>query len=299
MIDTSPPLTLKPNLPVDSTTVLAIRQIHEASKALGFPVFLVGAMARIILLENIYGLQAGRATTDVDFAFALDNWEQFEAVKEFLVSNANFEESTNVPHRLLLQLPSLSCKLSVDLIPFGGIERSLNVMAWPPDMSVIMNVAGYSDALATAVKVEVSPGIDMAIASLPGIVILKLFAWEDRGQETRKDATDLAILFRSYHEAGNESRIYEESTFAALVAVEYDIELAGAWLLGKDVAVMASAQTNRDLKELLTGKKSGQLIEDMARTMLAKEDALEHSRRLFEQFTTGFITGKVKSSQTD
>jgi predicted nucleotidyltransferase len=129
----------------------------------------------------------------------------------------------------------------------------------------------------------------MAVASLPGIAILKLFAWEDRGQENRKDASDLAVLLRSYHEAGNESRIYEEPAIAALVAVEYDIQLTGAWLLGKDVAAMASAQTHRDLKELLTGAKRRRLIEDMARTMLTQENPLEYSRRLFEQFTKGFI----------
>jgi predicted nucleotidyltransferase len=287
MNNTSPPLTPRADLPVDPITVLVIHQIREASKALGFPVFLVGAMARIILLENIYGLQAGRATTDVDFAFALDNWEQFEAIKKFLVSNANFEESTNVPHRLLLQPSSLSYKFSVDLIPFGRIETSINSIAWPPDLSVIMNVAGYSDALAAAVTVEVGPGIDMAIASLPGIATLKLFAWEDRGQENPKDAIDLASLLRSYHEAGNQNRIYEESASAALIAVEYDVELTGAWLLGKDVALMASAQTNRDLKELL-GKKSERLIIDMARSMLVQEDGLNYSRRLLEQFIQGF-----------
>lgn len=287
---TSPPrLRPRADLPVDPITVLVIGEIHKASKVLGFPVFLVGATARIILLGNIYGLKAGSATSDVDFAFALDNWEQFKAIKAFLVSNANFEESINIPHRLLFQLPTLPHKAMVDLIPFGGIETSPNAIAWPPDMSVIMNVAGYSDALDAAVTVEVGPGINMAVASLPGIAILKLFAWEDRGRENWKDAADLAVLLRSYHEAGNENRIYEEPAITALVAVGYDIELAGAWLLGKDVAAMASAQTNRDLKELLTGAKSRRLIEDMARTMLAKENPLEYSRRLFEQFTKGFI----------
>ena len=94
-----------------------------------------------------------------------------------------------------------------------------------------MNVAGYSDALAAAVQVEIEAGIVMAIASLPGIAIMKFFAWADRRQETTKDANDLVLLLRSYHEAGNETRIYEDATaVAALESVGYDIELAGAWL---------------------------------------------------------------------
>lgn len=291
MNDTSRTLTPKPNRPVEPITLLVIHEIYKASKELGFPVFLVGAMARIILLENIFGLKAGRATIDVDFAFALDNWEQFRTIKTFLVSNAKFEEAEHVAHRLLLRPPGSEHKFKIDLIPFGGIETIPNTIAWPPDMSVIMNVTGYSDALAAAITVEVSPGIHIAVASLPGIAILKLFAWADRGQENPKDAIDLVSLLRSYHQAGNESRIYEEEgALTALEAAGYDIELAGAWLLGSDAAAMASAQTKTNLRNLLAGIKRGRLIEDMARSMLGKEDALEYSHRLLDQFTSGFIT---------
>lgn len=268
---------------------MVIQEIHKASKALGIPVFLVGAVARIILLENVFGLAAGRTTTDVDFAFALDDWEQFKALKNFLLTNADFEESKRITHRLLVRLPGTEHKYKVDLIPFGGVETSTNTIAWPPDMTVMMNVAGYCDALAAAVIVEVSPGINMAIASLPGITILKLFAWADRGQENPKDAIDLVLLLRSYHEAGNESRIYEEEgALAALETAGYDIELAGAWLLGNDAAVMVSAQTKTGLQALMNGTKRERLIEDMARAMLGRDNALEYSRRLLEQFTIGF-----------
>lgn len=81
---------------------------------------MVGAMARIILLENVYGLSAGRATTDVDFAFALDNWEQFTEIKNYLISNSNCEEVAHVTQRLLMRLPELDKKYKVDLIPFGS-----------------------------------------------------------------------------------------------------------------------------------------------------------------------------------
>lgn len=289
MNDISRPLTPKPDRPVEPIVLSVIHEIHKASEALGFPVLLVGATARIILLENIFGLRAGRATTDVDFAFALDNWDQFRTLKTFLVANAKFEESTHVAHRLLLQQPGTQHKYKVDLIPFGGIETSPDTIAWPPGMAVMMNVTGYSDALAAAVTVEVSPGMQLAVASLPGIAILKIFAWDDRRQENPKDAIDLALLLRSYNEAGNEDRIYEQaSALAALAAAGYDLELAGAWLLGSDAAAMVSPQTRTALEALLNATKRGRLIEDMARAMLGKDDALEYSQRLLGQFTNGF-----------
>lgn len=289
MTDILRPLTPKPDRPVEPIALLVVQEIHKASKALGLPVFLVGAMARIILLENVHGLQPGRATKDVDFAFALDNWDQFTTIKASLLANANFEESKHVAHRLHFRPEGFEHQYKVDLIPFGGIETSPNTIAWPPDMEVLMNVAGFGDALAAAVTVEVSPGMNIAVASLPGIAILKLFAWADRGQENPKDAIDLVLLLRSYNEAGNASRIYEEaSALAALEATGYDLELAGAWLLGNDAAVMVSAQTSSAIEAMMYGPKREKLIEDMARAMLGRHDALDYSHRLLEQFTKGF-----------
>lgn len=281
-------MTLKPDRPVDPSTLMVIGEIRQAAKELGVPVFIVGAVARIILLENVHGLQSGRATTDVDFAFALESWEQFQAIKNLLLESPSFNASEQLPHRLYFRAPGLEHSYKVDLIPFGGIETSQNTIAWPPDMAIMMNVAGFSDAHDAAVTVEVSPGIEMAVASIPGIAILKLFAWADRRQEDSKDALDLLTLLRSYHEAGNENRIYEDaSAQAALEAVGYDPEFAGAWLLGIDAAAMASTVTIARLEALLNGATKDRLIEDISRGMKGRDDSLEHARRLLEQFTKG------------
>ena len=289
MSNISRPLTPKPDRPIDPLTLMVISEIQQAATKLGAPVFVVGAVARIILLEHIYGLSAGRATTDVDFAFALNDWEQFHVLKTLLLENPRFNTSKDVTHRLYFNAPDLEHSYKVDLIPFGGIETSPNTIAWPPDMAVMMNVAGFSDAFAAAVCVEVSPGIEAAVASLPGIAILKLFAWADRRHENPKDAFDLVMLLRSYHEAGNDSRIYENaSALAALEAVDYNPELAGAWLLGSDVAAMVSTATAAGLETLLNGATRDRLIEDMSRAMRGREDAVDYASRLLAQFTKGF-----------
>lgn len=38
---------------------------------------MVGAMARIILLEKVYGLPVSRASRDIDFAVVVENWKYF------------------------------------------------------------------------------------------------------------------------------------------------------------------------------------------------------------------------------
>lgn len=272
--------------PIDPTARRVITNVLQAAQALGYPLLLVGATARIILLENVFGLNPGRATRDVDFAFALDNWAQFEALKEHLVANAHCTADGTIEQRLHMTLAGIAHPYKVDLIPFGGVEHEAHRIAWPPDQSLVMNVAGYQDALNAAVQVEAAKGTIVNVASLPGIAILKAFAWADRGHDDRKDALDLASLFKDYHQAGNQDRIYADAA-DALEAVGYDIELAGAWLLGRDAAQMASPGTIAGLDELLSGDKKRRLIEDMARAFKGRDDALEYAGRLLQQFVAG------------
>jgi predicted nucleotidyltransferase len=41
----------------------------------------------------------------------------------------------------------------IDLVPFGGVEDANSIIAWPPDRDIVMHVAGFSDALESAVQV--------------------------------------------------------------------------------------------------------------------------------------------------
>ena len=95
-------------------------------------------------------------------------------------------------------------------------------------------------------------------------------------------------LLQQYHEAGNQDRIYEDAT-AALEAAGYDIELAGAWLLGRDAFAMSSTETRGQLNALFAKPAlMERLVADMSRAIQARDDAQEYSKALLEQFTKGF-----------
>lgn len=281
-------LTPRPDRQVNQITCSVIREVKNAVTGLGLDIFLVGATARIILLENVFGLHTGRATHDIDFAFAVENWDQFQAIKDRLTSTSGFEEVRGEAQRLTCKPANVEHRFVVDLIPFGGLESSRNTIAWPPDMSIMMNVAGYRDVHASAVQVEVGPGIVISIASIPGLAILKLFAWVDRGRENPKDAIDLVTLLRQYNEAGNQDRVYEDA-IAALEDVGYDIELAGAWLLGRDAFAMSSPETRGQLNAMFDEPSvMERLVTDMSRALQTQDAPLDYSRALLEQFIKGF-----------
>ena len=89
----------------------------------------------------------------------------------------------DIAHRLLFSPDSGAQGRRVDLLPFGGVEQPTHTIAWPPDMHIIMHVAGFSEALQTALLVQVATGLIIRVASLAGLALLKLLAWRDRGLE--------------------------------------------------------------------------------------------------------------------
>ena len=150
-----------------------------------------------------------------------------------------------------------------------------------------MNVVGFDEALRTVVPVTVEDEFAIPVTSLPGLALLKLFAWQDRHPETPKDAQDLAILFRNYHAAGNQERIYGEE-LALLEAVDFDIDLVSPRLLGKDVRHIASAATLAQALALIEdASKMDRLLTHMSVEFRAEDDSIGAAERLLQQFKIG------------
>lgn len=280
-------LSVRPNRPVDPLTVAVSREIISLARKLDLQYFLAGAMARDIVLTNVFGIDIGRATRDVDFAVAVADWDQFNLVKRTLLENGPFSASDKAEQRLYYRTGENHAGFPVDIIPFGGVEAPPHSIAWPPEKKIIMNVMGYAEALETALSVQVEAGFTVPIASLPGLALLKLFAWQDRHNETPKDAQDLVILCRGYHAAGNHDRIYGEE-IALLEAVDFDLDLASPRLLGKDVRRIASAGTLKQATALLSDHgRIDRLVTHMAAELRAADDSITAAERLLEQFRAG------------
>lgn len=274
--------------PLDPVRLEILRQVDRVARELALDYFVVGAMARDILLNGVFGLYTGRATRDVDLAVAVEGWPQFDAIKVRLVGTCAFVSDERAAQRLYHRAASEGRGYPLDLIPFGGVELPGNEIAWPPDGSVVMNVAGYGEALASAVPVEVEPGFAVRVASLPGLAILKLVAWADRGTRDRRDAIDFATLLRWYAAAGNEDRLYG-TEIGVLEVVNYDLELAGARLLGMDAGRMAVPSTRGQILALLDDPaRLDRLVLDVARGLRAAQDTVAAAGELLAQFKAGF-----------
>ncbi len=272
--------------PLDTTLLHVLRAVADEAKVAGIDYMLVGATARDILLTHVFDLPFGRATYDIDFAVAVASWEKFEQMKTGLISRPGFAPDNKSKQRLYYKADASHQSYPIDLVPFAGVAHEGEV-AWPPDMAVIMNVIGYDEVLAAAELVEFSAGLVGRVASLPGLAVLKLSAWADRGRGNPKDAHDLLQLMRNYGAAGNNARLYDEE-FPLLEAADHDPERAGACLLGKDVARLVGDDTLRRLVQLIDGDRAA-LVRAMVAAIRHRENAQEYVEALLQQLQKGLV----------
>ena len=269
-------LKIRPDKPLADTLLALIRKLDAVMRQLAIPYFVIGASARDILVGHVHGLETGRATRDIDFAVAISSWDDYERLKARLTVTGEFTLSANA-HRLMFGRDEGAYPL--DLVPFDGVEKEGEI-AWPPSGESVMNVAGYGDAYASALDIELEPGFQVKIVSLPAMVVLKILAWNDR-PERDKHASDVYLVLRSYHQAGQFDRLYDEA-LDLLEQVDYDIELAGAALLGVDARRDIAPDVRSQVAQVFASERSlDKFVVQMARSYPGKA---EYARRLIRAF---------------
>ena len=282
---------LKLELPLEPSVLRVIAAVQAGAQAQSVEPLLVGAAARDLLLVHVHGQRVRRATKDVDFAVALASWEAFEQLKAQLVQNHGFVDDPSQKQRLKFTAEGGGAGTTIDLVPFGeNLQVSHRGLLWPPEMEVYMTVSGFEEALGSAQLVELQQGLQIKVASLPGLAILKLFAWGDRHLRDRKDAVDFLTLMRSYGEAGNFDRMTDpEQALDRYITLEGNEEKTGAWLLGLDCGRISNAETVDGLRGLWGDKERREkLIDGMASDDRGLKGAHKRAEDLLALFLEGF-----------
>jgi predicted nucleotidyltransferase len=282
------------NSPVDPSVVRVLRVLDPIARSSKCEYFLAGATARDLILVNVHGLRPGRATRDIDFGIAVESWAQFELLKERLLATNEFSAS-RAHQRLIYADSNDGLSTPVDLIPFRGVASADGIIAWPPSRDIVMNVAGFEEALASSVVIEIETGLTAHVASVAGLTLLKLAAWVDRGLESNKDAADLYRLLTSYADAGNTDRLYEHE-LDLLEAVDFDMRLAGAELLGRDLVTICNTQILNQVRSVLALERNRErLVIDMVRTSTYAE-ATPFVERALSGFGRGLLRDNISSA---
>lgn len=268
-----------------------LREVVAASHATNIAWFIGGASARDILLTHVHDIQATRATADVDIGISIQSWTGHEALRRALVASGHFTAPKGSAHRLNYSAPPTSERTWLDIVPFGGVQDAHGEIAWPPDGSVRMNVAGFRQALDAALDVRIAQDLVVPVASLPAQAMLKIVAWQDRHAADRKDAIDLLFLMAHYAQAGNLDRLYSDA-FDLVERHGHDPDIAGAALLGRDAAAIATGGDLRAqiLAILRPDDPAPPLLTHMlgARMPVFEADTSERVAALFHAFREAF-----------
>lgn len=249
----------------------------------------IGATARDLLLRHGYGIQIDRGTEDVDFAVMIDHWDHYETLRSALIKAGNFSARSKTAHHRLRHRTDLP----LDLVPFGKIERPDRTIVWPPDHAVVFDCFGVAEAFAASLEVTLPGDRLILVPRIAALALLKIAAWYDRQRDSdNRDAQDLALYMQKYldcgnfdHAAANHPDIFEDD--------DYDHEIAGARLLGRDIAELLDAQgIDRCLKVLLPEADAD------ARMLLARQSgvALERACALIQATCDGLAELPARGS---
>lgn len=206
--------------------------------------FVIGATARDIVFNLIYSIKIHRGTNDIDFSVRLRNWKDYEKLTDALKEN-NFSPSKIVHRFTYKSIPG------IDIIPFGKISIDSASIKWPDKEAKEMSIIGFEECYldSESVLIQSNPPVEIKIASPRGLVLMKLISWKDGFPSRSRDALDILYILKNYIEAGNMERL--QSEHSDLVNDQFDFELTGAILLGRDISEIANPQTLEVLTNIL------------------------------------------------
>lgn len=185
-----------------------------------------------------------RTTRDIDFSILIDgDWDDFEKMKQGFMRE-NFK-STKIPHRMKTEDGFI-----IDLLPVGDKIVRNESICWPD--GVIMNANGLKEAVENVVLIDVEQ-CTVPVASLPILVMLKLFAYDDQ-----KEPKHIYDILRSFI-------FYEKERRFDLLVEDIDnltYENAGSLLMGRDLRTLISQKQAGLVKSIITAIEDEMSFED-------------------------------------
>jgi predicted nucleotidyltransferase len=277
--------------PVHPVTIALLGHVRDATRRLNTEFVVAGATARDIVLWHVYGIQAERATRDVDVAVCAITWDAYRHLVVELEATGLFKADPKAQQSLLFSDPDVAKPVPLDIVPFGPLEAPAGSIVWPPNGDFVMNVLGFREAVDTSIDINIGDVLLVPVVALPALALLKILAWRDRRTRKNTDSTDLLLILRSYHSAGNSERIWEIG--ADLLEVhEFDVDLAATALLGWDARQAALPATVGAISALL---EDASTYETLRRDMVARaavqtlDGFVDGAEEALAAFRGGFI----------
>ena len=162
----------------------------------GIDFYLVGAVARDVWMSGIHGIAPRRTTADIDFAVLIQKKDDFTALTDYLVQAEGFRQYRENPFVLLWK-----DRTEVDLMPFGALADETGRVALTGIGFTTLQVPGFQEVYEAGLpELELAGTHHFKFCTLPGIVLLKLIAWDDRPEARQDDIKDISDILNHFFE---------------------------------------------------------------------------------------------------
>jgi len=277
---------------IDPFTLEVLTLVSKITDSLKMDFFIIAPTARDIIFNLAHGIKIQRGTNDIDFSVRVRDWEDYSKLTNALQEN-NFSPSKVIHRFTYKSVPS------IDIIPFGEISINSTTIKWPDKEEKEMSVVGFEECYldSETVLIQTNPPLDIKISSTRGLVLMKLISWKDGYPSRSRDALDISYIIKNYIEAGNMDRL--QSEHGDLITEQFDFELTGAILLGRDISQIAKPATLECLinmleEEIKIGSNS-KFISDMmigASLISERDKMIQHNSNVLKNLLSGMSNKK-------
>lgn len=167
-----------------------LQQVRQACNELDLDFFLVGAIARNIWFAINEERPSG--TKDIDFGIYVPSEVEYNKLRDLLMTKYNYHPSKENAFCLITENGK-----QVDLLPFGSIEEDGQVMIEGQGLQKI-NLDGFEEAFLAGSQEVIIGDEKYKSCSIPGVVILKMIAFDDRPERRIKDIKDIHLICKHY-----------------------------------------------------------------------------------------------------
>ncbi len=243
--------------------------------------YLVGAVARDLWMSAIHDIPPSRITGDIDFAVFIDDKGTYENLQKYLIDIEGFS-----PYKGNAFVLVWKGFIQVDLLPFGEIEDKNDSVTVEGSGLTSLNMPGFKEVYDDGLpEVELEEIHKFKFCTLPGIVILKLLAWQDRSEIRRDYIKDVSNVLKHFFNMYDEE-IYEKHND---LFGDLDLHLIAARVMGREMNKIAKRN------DVLYNRIKGLLevnTEDieMAKIMVEfYENTIEDNLTILKQIKAGYL----------
>jgi predicted nucleotidyltransferase len=214
MIDAVPKPQIKYTMNLYKAKYEQLRQQPDVSDMLyalergfqqfGIDFYLVGAVAREAWMNAINNLPANRITKDIDFAVLINDKGTYDKLIDYLITHEGF-----APYKGNAFVLIWKDKTQVDLLPFGNIEEEDGTVTIDGTGLTSISLQGFAEVYETGLpSINLEDKHQFKFCTLPGIVILKLIAFDDRPEIRYDDIKDICHILNHFFDMHSE-RIFD------------------------------------------------------------------------------------------